>query len=62
MHANKIHIKNQVYNYYSDNLVKAIKLETKIFFINEKHKDLVIYFTRYVHSKSIKTSSLHIMN
>ena len=36
------------------------KLETKNFLIVEKsYKDLVIYFTRYVHSRSIKMLSLH---
>ena len=36
------------------------KLETKNFLIVEKsYKDLMIYFTRYVHGKLIKTLSLH---
>ena len=55
MHIQVINIKNQVYNYHFDNLVKAKKLETKNILINGKnYKDLTIYFTRYVHSKSIK--------
>ena len=29
MHAKEINIKNRVYNYYFDNLVKAKKIETK---------------------------------
>ena len=60
MNANKINIKNQLHNYFFDNLVKAKKLETKNILIDEKHyKDLVIYFARYLHSKSIKTLGLH---
>ena len=55
MHIQVINIKNQVYNYHFDNLVKAKKIETKNILINGKnYKDLTIYFTRYVHSKSIK--------
>ena len=47
-----------MWKYYFDNLVKGKKLEAKKIIIDEKnYKDLVIYFTRYVHSKSIKTSS-----
>ena len=44
-----------------DNLVKAKKkLETENILIHEKnYKDLVIYFTRYVHSKLIKMLSLY---
>ena len=55
MHANKIQIKNWVFNFYFDNLVKEKKFENKNILMAEKHcKDLVIYFTRYVYSKSIK--------
>ena len=51
---------NRVYNYYFDNLVKAKKLETKNILIDEKnYSDLVIYFTVYVHSKSMKMLSLY---
>ena len=40
MHANKINIKNRVYNYYFNNLVKAKKLETQNILIDEKtYKD-----------------------
>ena len=47
MNANKINIKNQVYNCYFDNLVKTKKLETKNILIDQKHyKDLVVYFAR----------------
>ena len=54
MHTNEINIKNRVYNYYFDNLVNAKKFETKNILIDEKnYEDLVIYFTRHVHSKSI---------
>ena len=48
-----------------DNLIKAKKqknkkIETKNVLISEKNcNDLVIYFTRYVHSMSIKMLSLH---
>ena len=60
MHIQEINIKNRVYNYHFDNLVKTKKLETKNILINEKnYKHLTIYFTRYVHSKSIKVLSLH---
>ena len=61
MHIKRINnTKNRVYDYYFGNLIKAKKLETKKILIDEKNlKDLVIYFTRYVHSKSIKMLSLH---
>ena len=59
MHIQKINIKNQVYNYHFDNLVKTKQLETKKILIDKKnYKDLTIDFTRYVHSKSIKIFSL----
>ena len=45
---------------YFDNLIKAKKLETKYILIDEKnYKDVVVYFTRYVHNKSIKILSLY---
>ena len=48
MLLNEINIKNRVYNYYFETLVKTKKLETKIIIIDEKHyKDLVIHFNRY---------------
>ena len=56
----EIIIKNRVYNYHSDNLVEAEKLDTKNILIDEKnYQDLTIYFTRYVYCKSIKMLSLH---
>ena len=66
---NEINIKNRenrVYKYIFDNLVKTTtttttttKIETKNVLIDEKnYKDLVIYFSRYVHSKSMKILSL----
>ena len=59
MHIHKINIKNCVYSYHFDNLVKAKKLDTKNIFIDKKnYKDLMIYFTRYVHRKLIKMLSL----
>ena len=60
MHIQEINIRNWVYNYYFDNLVKGKKLETKDILMNEKnYKDLMIYFTRYVHIKSVKKLNLH---
>ena len=60
MHFKEINIKNRSYNYYFENLIRAKKLETKHFLINDKnYKDLVIYFTIYVHNKSIKMLGLH---
>ena len=60
MHIQEINIKNQVYNYHFDNLVKTKQLEPKKILIDKKnYKDLTIDFTRYVHSKSIKMFSLH---
>ena len=60
MHIQEINIKYRVYNYHFDKLVKAKKLETKNIFTDEKiYKNLTTYFTRYVHSKSIKMLSLH---
>ena len=55
MHIKEFDIKNLRYNYYFQNLIKVKKLETKNILVNEKsNKDLVIYFTRYAHNKSIK--------
>ena len=46
MHMQEINIKNQVYNYYFDILLKAKTLETKNILIDQKnYKPLVIYFT-----------------
>ena len=55
MHTKKIQIKNWVFKFYFDNLVKAKKFENNNILMGEKHcKDLAIYFTRCVYSKSIK--------
>ena len=63
IHIQEINIKNRLYNYHFDNLVKAKKLETRSILIDEKnYKDLTINSTRYVHSKSIKMLSLHYLN
>ena len=60
IHINEINIKNKLYNYYFDNLVKGKQLETKNILIDEKnYKDVTIYFTRYVHKKAIKMLHLH---
>ena len=60
MHVQKINIKNRGYNYYFGNLVKHKKIRIKNILIDKKiYKDLMIYFTRCVRSKSIKTLSLH---
>ena len=49
MLANEINIKNKLYSYYFDNLIKAKKLETKYFIDEKKYLDLTFYFTRCVH-------------
>ena len=54
MNVRDSNIKNRVYNYYFDNLVKARKSETKYFNGREKHKDSVVYYTRYRHKISIR--------
>ena len=55
-----INIKNRAYNYCFENLVKAKHLESKSILIDKKnYKGLTIYFTRYIHSISIKMLSLH---
>ena len=60
MHIQEINITNGICNYHFDNLVKAKKLKTKNILIDKKNnKDLTIYFSVYVHSKSIKMLSLH---
>ena len=46
MHFREINVKNRVYNYYFDNLIKTKKIETKNILIVEKnYKDLIIYVT-----------------
>ena len=53
MHNRKINIKNQV-NYYYENLIKPIKIETRnIFFDKKSNEDLEIYLTRYHPGKLI---------
>ena len=55
MHIKEINIKNRVYNYYFGSLIKPKKVETKSILIDEKNNEnFLIYFTRYVHSKSKK--------
>ena len=45
MHIKVINIKNRVYKYYFDNLIKEKILETKNLLINEQnYKDLIFYF------------------
>ena len=61
MHIKEINIKNRVYNYYFDNLMKAKKkkIEIKKNLIDEKnYMDLVIYFTRYIHKEPVKMLSI----
>ena len=45
IHVKEVNIKNRVYNYYFEHLVKTKKLESKNILIHEKKfKNLVIYF------------------
>lgn len=55
MHANKINIENQSYNYYCNNLLKI----RKILIDGRYYEDLVIYYTRYDHDKEIKRLNLY---
>ena len=57
----EMNIKNRVCNHHFSNLVKAKMFEdTRNILISEKnYKGLTIYFTRYIHSISIKMLSLH---
>ena len=56
MHIKEINVRNRVYSYHIDNLVKAKNLETKNILIDKKiYKDLTIYFTGSVH----KMPTLH---
>ena len=60
MHVNKIDIKNQVFKCYLNNWFEAKKLKARSILIDEKiHKNLMIYFTRYVNSELIKILGLH---
>ena len=54
MHVQEINIKNQVYNYYFDSLVKTKMLENKTILTDKKNcRDILIYVIRYVYSKSV---------
>ena len=63
MNINEIYIKIQFCNCYFNKSIEVKKkenLETKnISFDQKSYKNLVIYFTRYVHNKSIKILRLH---
>ena len=57
----KVHIntKNRICN-FSNSLIESEKLKAEKFLIGEKnYKDLVVYFTNYVNSKSIKSLYYH---
>ena len=59
MHLKEISIKNRVYNFYFDYLIKANIMETKNILVYEQnYTDFVIYFTRYDCGKLIRMSSL----
>ena len=48
IHFKEINIKNRVYNYCFDNLIKAKISKTTNFLIDEKsYKDLIIIFAKY---------------
>ena len=60
IHINEINIKHQVWNCCFNNSIEAKNIKTKNNLIDEKsYKDLVIYFTRYLHNKSIKILRFH---
>ena len=60
MHFKEINIKNRVYNYYFDYLIKAKKIRNKKDLIDEKnYNNLVIYFARYDRGKLIRTLSTY---
>ena len=51
---------NRVHKYYFDKFIKKKELETKNILIDQKNsKDLLIYFTRYIHTKLIKILILY---
>ena len=63
MQIREINIKNRVYKYCFNNLIRTKKSETKNILINKtNYKDLMIYFTRYVHNKLIKMAGLSSVN
>ena len=47
MHFKEINIKNRLFNYYSDYLIKAKKREINVLIDERNYQNLVIYFTRY---------------
>ena len=47
MHFKEINIKNRLFNYYSDYLIKAKKREINVLIDKRNYQNLVIYFTRY---------------
>ena len=56
----EISVRNRVYNFALDFLIKAKKLETKTNLTDEKiYKDLTIFFTEYDPGKSIRMLSLY---
>ena len=60
IHFKEINIKNRVYNYCFDNLIKAKISKTTNFLIDEKsYKDLIISFAKYDRKNSIKMLTLH---
>ena len=60
MHFKEINIKNRVYNYYFDYLIKAKKIRNKKYLIDEKnYNNLVIYFARYDRGKLIRMLSTY---
>ena len=58
MLANEINIKNKLYSYYFDNLIKAIKLETKYFHRREKIFGFDVLFYQVCAQNSITMLSL----
>ena len=52
MHAKEINIKNQLYNCYSDSLVKANKLETKNNLMDEKTLKISCFILLYMFTVS----------
>ena len=60
MHFKELNIKNRIYNYYFGYLIKTKKIDTKDVLVYEKnYKDLIIYFTRYDHGKSMLSLYYH---
>ena len=63
MYIKEVNIKNRVYNYCFHNFIRGKKIVAKNILSHEKnYKDLVIYFTRYVYSKSIKYGNIEYGN